>query len=91
MAGLRGFGAGLDGTEGGETEEGACRLAPAAHTGLEEAFHAKDRDIWREKDRKRDIEWEKHEDSGYGSKGILAYYILTVYSVYCLLYFQKTA
>lgn len=51
MAGLRGFGAGLDGTEGGETEEGAYQPAPAAHTGLEGAFHATDRDIWRERDR----------------------------------------
>lgn len=46
MAGLRGFWAGLDGTEGGETEEEAFRPAPAAHTALEGAFHATDQDIW---------------------------------------------
>lgn len=51
MAGLQGFVAGLDGTEGGETEEGACQPAPAAHIGLEGAFHATDRDIWRERKR----------------------------------------
>lgn len=55
MAGLQGFGAGLDGTEGGETEEGAFRPAPAAHTALEGAFRAIARDIWREGGKKKNL------------------------------------
>lgn len=47
--GPRGFGAGLDDTEGDETVEGACRQARAAHTAPGGASHATGRDICREK------------------------------------------
>lgn len=78
MAGLRGFWAGLDGTEGGETEEEAFRPAPAAHTALEGAFHATDQDIWVGGEEKKLIQSEWNTSLLLTAQYILytAYYIM---------------
>lgn len=70
MAGLRGYGAGLDGTEGDETEEGAFRPVPAAHNALEGAFRAIDRDIWRERRKKKTQDFKNANTFFRGTQNI---------------------
>ncbi len=63
MAGLQGFVAGLDGTEGDETEGGAFQLAPALILVLREHFTQQTGIIWRiERDRERERERREREE-----------------------------